>query len=111
MATTTKRTYTRKPHLEPKGKGAKFDSGKARLDLITPEFENSMGMILTHGVLVHGEDSWKTIPEPQKRYLAALKRHTNAIARGEVIDAGTGQTHAGCIGVNAMFLQYFQSQK
>lgn len=95
----------------PSSNGAKFDDHKPRLDLIDPEFEISLGRILTYGVKIHGEASWKTIPNPEKRYLAALKRHTNAMARGEIVDSGTGESHAACIGINAMFLDWFQKNR
>lgn len=89
--------------------GAKYDDGKVRLDLITPEFELEMGKVLTDGAKVHGEYSWQTIDKAVTRYTAALKRHTNAMARGEILDPTTGSTHAAHIAVNAMFLHYFQT--
>jgi hypothetical protein len=91
--------------------GAKFDDGKARFDLVMPEFELEMALILTEGAKVHGEGSWKTIDKPISRYTAALKRHTNAMARGEILDPSTGRTHASHIAVNAMFLHHFQTIK
>jgi len=92
------------------GVGAKHDAGKVRLDLIDPEFELSMGRIMTQGVAEYGEESWKTVPNAEKRYLAALKRHTNAMARGELIDPASGEFHAAHVAVNAMFLEHFQRQ-
>ena len=106
-ALSRRRNYS----MERKTNGAKHDDGKARMDLIDPDFELGMANVLTHGVKLHGEGSWKTVEEAEKRFLAALKRHTNAMARGEVFDdgdGGTGETHAACIGVNAMFLEWFQ---
>lgn len=93
------------------GQGAKFDNGKVRLDLIDPQFELSMGNVLTKGAEVHGEYSWQTLPNAEIRYLAALKRHTNAIARGELIDPSSGEFHAAHVAVNAMFLEHFQRQR
>jgi hypothetical protein len=96
--------------IKPINTGAKYDHGKARHDLITPEIETEMAEILTQGVDEYGEESWKTIENPIKRYTAALKRHTNAMARGELIDPKSGKYHASHIAVNAMFLQYFQNK-
>ena len=84
----------------------KFDEGKPRMDLIDPHFELDVAKIMTQGVKVHGEDSWKTVPGGKARYLAAMKRHINAIARGEIMDKGTGLPHTACIGCNTMFLHY-----
>jgi hypothetical protein len=89
--------------------GAKYDEGKARIDLIEPDFEMEMALVLTEGAKVHGEGSWKTIEKPVQRYTAALMRHTNAMRRGELIDPSTGRSHASHIAINAMFLHYFQT--
>lgn len=95
----------------PPGEGAKFDSGKARFDLIVPEFELTMAIILTQGAKTHGEYSWQTLDRAEARYTAALKRHVNAMHRGEVLDPDSGQSHAGHIAVNAMFLDWIQRQQ
>ena len=89
----------------------KHDKGKARMDLIDPYFEQELAMVMTHGADTYGDESWKTVPRPEVRYLAALKRHTNAIARGEIIDPSSGKSHAAHIAANAMFLHYFQTQQ
>lgn len=94
--------------------GAKFDNGKTRFDLLSPDFELQMAKVLTHGANTYGENSWQGVPNAVSRYTAALKRHTNAMSRGEVLDdgpGGTGCTHAACIAINAMFLHYFQTRK
>lgn len=91
--------------------GAKHDTGKARFDLMLPEFELEMAKVLTYGAETYGENSWQTVPNAVRRYTAALKRHTNSMNRGEVYDRVTGLTHASHIAINAMFLQYFQTRK
>lgn len=91
--------------------GAKYDKGKNRLNLIDPHFEYDLGLVMTKGAEIYGEYSWKQVPNPESRYLAALKRHTNAIARGEIFDPSSGLPHAAHIAANAMFLHYFQSIK
>lgn len=92
---------------QPINTGAKYDAGKERFDLIEPNFELEMAKVLTHGAELYGAYSWKTIQEPLTRYTAALKRHTNRMARGEIIDPSTGLYHAAQIAVNAMFLHHF----
>lgn len=91
--------------------GKKHDLGKERMDLIEPDFETEMARVLTYGAKMYGEGSWKTIDRAISRYTAALKRHTNRMARGEIIDPSTGLFHAAQIGVNAMFLHYFTTRK
>lgn len=94
--------------------GAKFDNGKTRFDLLLPEFELEMAKVLTHGANTYGANSWQGVPDAVARYTAALKRHTNAMNRGEVYDdgiGGTGCTHAACIAINSMFLNYFQTKR
>lgn len=89
---------------------AKYDEGKARFDLMDPDFELEMAKVLTGGAEVHGEGSWKTIQRPIARYTAALKRHTNSMTKGEIYDKATGLTHAAHIAINAMFLHHFQTR-
>lgn len=96
---------------QPINTGAKYDYGKPRFELIVPEFELEMAKVLTYGAETYGAYSWKTIQEPISRYTAALKRHTNAMTRGEVFDGVTGLSHASHIAINAMFLHYFQTKK
>lgn len=91
--------------------GAKYDYGKPRMELITPEFEEEMARVLTYGAELYGAYSWKTISNAVARYTGALKRHTNRMARGEIIDPSTGLYHSSQIAVNAMFLHYFQTIK
>ena len=95
----------------PPGEGAKFDANKPRFDLIDPEFELTMAIILTQGAKTHGEYSWQTLARAEARYTAALKRHVNAMHRGEFLDPDSGQSHAGHIAVNAMFLDWFQRMR
>jgi hypothetical protein len=90
--------------------GAKYDAGKARMDLIEPEFELGLAQVMTKGAETHGAYSWQTVPNAEQRYLAALKRHTNAIARGELIDSESGEYHADHIAANAMFLRWFHAR-
>jgi len=100
-----------KARKKAKDIGAKFDTGKARFDLIEPLFELSLAQVMTKGAATHGAESWKDVPNAQIRYLAAMKRHINAIARGELLDADSGEPHASHVAANAMFLHYFNTKK
>lgn len=99
------------PKVQPINTGAKYDTGKERFDLMQPEFELEMARVLTYGADTYGENSWQGVSDAVRRYTAALRRHTNAMMRGEIYDAVTGRTHASHIAINAMFLHYFQTKK
>lgn len=81
----------------------KADSGKTRLDLVSPTFIEAVGKIRTFGVSKYGDsDSWAKV-EPQ-RYMAALLRHINAYRMGEEIDKESGMSHLWHAACNLMFL-------
>jgi hypothetical protein len=52
-------------------------------------------------------DSWKTVPDAHRRYIAALMRHLSAMLKGERFDIDSGKLHAAHLAVNAMFLLHF----
>jgi hypothetical protein len=84
--------------------GNKHDHDKARMDLIDPHFEESLGYVLGDGAKRYGEYNWRKV-EPE-RYVAAMHRHLLAIKKGVVFDE-SGQQHTAHIAANAMFLHYF----
>ena len=85
----------------------KNDGEKNRLDLLQPDFIEAMGWVLTFGARKYSPDNWKKgTPE---RYRAALLRHTFAYLKGELLDPESGLPHLAMIGVNAMFLSWFES--
>ena len=49
-------------------------------------------------------NSWKEVPEAKRRYRAALQRHENKLALGEVYDVESGLPHRAHIATNALFL-------
>lgn len=65
--------------------GTKNDTGKLPLDLIPPECELSEAAVWAHGALNHGAHNFRK-GILVSRILAAIKRHTNAIAMGQDID-------------------------
>lgn len=86
----------------------KHDAGKLRLDLISPEFLEGLGAILTLGAAKYAAENWKQCPEPFERYYSALQRHLVAFAKGQRVDKESGLSHlyhaAACI----QFLEYFE---
>lgn len=82
--------------------GKKFDKGKARFDLIKPEFEKAFANILTLGAAKYGEDNWVNVED--YRYRGALRRHYNEYELGVKEDAESKEHPLIHVAVNAMFL-------
>jgi hypothetical protein len=90
----------------PSKQGIKFDTGKPALDLIEPFFELDLGQVLTFGALKYDVDNWKRGMSIGKA-LAGVKRHINAISRGEYTDPETKLQHAAHAACGLMFIHYF----
>lgn len=86
--------------------GIKFDDGKAALDLIDPHFELEFAQVLTFGAMKYSRDNWKGGMAIGKA-LAGIRRHLNAIARGEYLDPETGLQHTAHAACGIQFLHYF----
>lgn len=94
---------------DPSKPDMKFDAGKLRFDLITPDIEEQLAAVLTHGAKKYAPNSWKeNVEDPINRYYAALRRHLNAWRKGEKIDAESGLNHLSCAAANIMFLLHFE---
>jgi hypothetical protein len=90
--------------------GKKNDSGKNRVDLVTPGFVWGIGWVLTHGAVTYDDNNWKLFkddPVGRARVRAALERHWLKLKAGEIYDDETGLPHALHIGCNAMFDHWF----
>jgi len=74
--------------------GQKHDSAKPRMDLIPPLMEMEVARVLTFGAEKYSANNWRQVPDLQQRYIAAAKRHINAIQQGEEIDPESGLRHA-----------------
>jgi hypothetical protein len=70
----------------------KFDTDKARFDLLVPEFLLGVARVLTIGAKKYSPDNWKKCTEPE-RYYAAAQRHMNAFHSGEYDDGESGLSH------------------
>ena len=76
--------------------GMKFDSDKVRMDLLMGGMPNALegiAKVLTFGAKKYAAHSWRTVPDGDARYDAALHRHLNAMAKGETHDAESGLPH------------------
>ena len=50
------------------------------------------------------EHSWRQVPNASERYEAAMYRHLNKIALGELVDDESGESHWDHVATNALFL-------
>lgn len=72
--------------------GLKYDSGKARFDLLPPNSMLEWARAITPGIgSRYPEGSWRTVE--RARWYAAASRHLNAYARGERTDTDSGLHH------------------
>jgi len=89
--------------------GMKFDKGKARFDLILPEFELALAKVLSLGAGKYNDENYKNVEA--KKYYAALCRHLNAFHGGELHDTESGLPHLAHVAANTMFLLYHSTKK
>jgi hypothetical protein len=81
----------------------KYDTGKARLDLLDPIAIEGLAKVLQFGADRYSDNNWRNGLK-WSRIIAALLRHTFAIMRGEDVDPDSGLLHADHVMCNAMFL-------
>jgi 5'(3')-deoxyribonucleotidase len=88
--------------------GLRYDSDKVRHDLLPPNAINELAKVLTFGAKKYAPNNWmKGIK--WSRIIGPLKRHLNAIERGEDYDPETVLLHSAHIMCNAAFLtEYYK---
>lgn len=59
---------------------------------------------LADGGKGYTEHSWRQVPNARERYEAAMYRHLNKIALGELVDDESGESHWDHVATNALFL-------
>jgi hypothetical protein len=90
--------------------GTKYDAGKPRYDLIMPECELELAKILTTGAEKYADDNWKHVPDPERRYYSALRRHLEADRMGEAVDPDSGELHLAHAYACLHFLLWFRME-
>lgn len=90
--------------------GPKYDTGKLRYDLVTPDVIKAIAEVLTFGAEKYAPNSWQLVPEAKRRYTAALMRHFEAYRAGEKLDPESGLSHLSHALCNLMFLQHFEKE-
>ena len=89
-----------------KGKGLRFNQGKQRFDLVNPLAHRDMVEILTIGANKYFDRNWEN-GLSWTSILASMKRHLDAIERGEDHDPETGKLHIAHVACNVHFLNTF----
>ena len=90
--------------------GRKYDDGKPRWDLLPIDGISPIVDVLTYGAKKYttptspGEENWRKVDEPKRRYYAALLRHMTAWWTGEKIDKESGLPHLAHAGCCLLFL-------
>lgn len=75
------------------GIGKKFDSGKARWDLLPFSAIAGIVEVMTFGAAKYGSNNWQNVAPFEARYFAAMQRHLAAWRAGEKIDSESGLPH------------------
>jgi hypothetical protein len=92
---------------KPSGAGGltakKYDSEKARVDLLPTLALIETAKVLAFGAEKYGENNWRG-GFKWSRLLGALLRHTFAFMRGEYIDEETGLSHMAHAACCVLFL-------
>lgn len=86
-----------------KKEGLRYNEGKLRFDLVHPWAHEQMINVLTKGAEKYSSRNWEQ-GMAWSKVIASLKRHLNAIEKGEDYDSETGELHASHLACNAHFL-------
>lgn len=93
----------------------RYNEGKARFELIDPEFEKGVALVLTFGAEKYGDENWKKSAGTDKHYEfvsgchGSLRRHLAAIRDGEHLDPESGLPHIDHVACNVMFIRYYDN--
>lgn len=96
--------------MNPHSEGMKFDQGKIRWDLLSPEFLEGTAQVLTFGAKKYGDRNWE-LGMDWNRPFGALMRHLWAWWRGEDYDIESGLHHLDHAACNLLFLVTYVKRK
>lgn len=88
--------------------GNKYDEDKPRWDLLPIKPATEIIRVLTFGSRKYGDNNWKHVESPKRRYYAAALRHLTAWADGERHDPESGYHHLAHAGCCILFLLFFE---
>lgn len=87
-------------------KGVKYDQGKAKMELLSPEALVGLAQVMTFGATKYGGRNWEQ-GLVYSRVIGAILRHTMSIMQGVDKDEESGLLHVDHLMANAMFLSHF----
>jgi hypothetical protein len=93
-----------------KDKGSKFDTGKAQLHLVPPEFIEAVARVLEFGAGKYGEWNWQKGLRLSRIYDSTL-RHMLAWQKGEDLDPESKLPHVWHAACNTAFMTWFLQHK
>ena len=94
--------------IEP---GVKNDGEKPRWDLLPYREVGEIVDVLSFGMKKYSPDNWKRVPEPRRRYFAAMMRHMTAWWDGESHDPETNKSHLAHAGACLLFLMWHDKER
>jgi len=86
-----------------------FDAGKARFDLLPPEFLQALAQHMTVGAVKYTDRNWES-GTAWGRHFGSLQRHAWAWWAGQDLDPETGTNHLIALAWNAMALYVWQTR-
>lgn len=89
--------------------GVKHDDGKPELALISPDFIEELGKVMTVGAKKYGAQNWRR-GFNWTRVLSAIFRHLFSWSSGQDVDPETGLSHLAHAAAGIMFLVEFQKR-
>jgi len=92
---------------EFRGDDKKFDQGKLAWDLLPWKSIREVVRVFNFGATRYGEETWKDIKDPRKRYFAAAQRHMIDWWCGEKDDSDSGINHLAHAAWNILVLLWF----
>ena len=96
--------------MSKKGRGTKYDKGKAPLDLIPYEALEEIAQVLSFGKNKYGRAQWINGIE-YSRLISAALRHLNQFNSGEDIDDESKLNHIAHSATNLCFLLWMITNK
>lgn len=91
--------------------GVKHDSGKVRMELLSPIALEEIAKVMTAGAIKYGDHNWHG-GIAWSRVIGALLRHVFAFIRREDNDPETGLSHMAHAGCCILFLlDYIQTHR
>jgi len=90
--------------------GIKNSAGKDRWDLVPWEELEQVVKVFTHSTKKYEPDNWKTVPNAENEYFAALQRHIASWRKGEQLDKESGINHLAHAICCLLFLMWFDAR-